>query len=117
MKARIQIPAGWRRIPAADIRKGDRWFSLMDGLSWAKYHPQFGTAAYANCTVIRRVKRSAKAQWVEVDLVQWQCDFSRAVGAYRYSDKTGKPLMTYSQWQQSALNTVHTHFWLRRGAK
>ena len=117
MKAAIKIPAGWRRVPATDIRKGDRWLCTLGGFCWAKYQPQYGVVAYCVCTVIRRTQRPKKLPGlVEVSLEQWQSrKFSPHV--YRYSDKSGNPLMTFERWQQSPIPVWQTRFWLRRGAK
>jgi len=122
MKARIQIPAGWRRVPAADIRKGDRWLSTLGGFCWAKYQPEHGQTAYRGCTVIRRLKRMAKAQklkYIELTLEQWDDHrFPADSDEWLYQSKEGGELLTWSEWMaRRDLGNDNTRFWLRRGAK
>jgi hypothetical protein len=127
MKARIQIPAGWRRLRAGEIiAKGDRYCTAdkcfldasTSNAEWRAWEHHIG-APFNPCwgISIRRVKRRAKAQWVEVDYVEWQRCCVVHCDDFRMSDKTGKKLMTFAEWQHCPLTTWETRFWLRRGAK
>ena len=124
MKAAIKIPKGWRRVPAADIRKGDRWLCTLGGFCWAKYQPQYGVVAYCVCTVIRRTQRPKKwapKGYSEITATQFYARFDRHESSMRFSPLKGRRLMTYTEWMADKKSTAQTmettRFWLRRGAK
>ena len=131
MKARIQIPAGWRRLRAGEfIANGDRYYTAdkcffdasTSNAEWRAWEHYIG-APFDPCwgISIRRVKRRAKAQWnpkgyEPLAYTKWLAmplpgdDESLA-----YSIVGERKLIPYSKIMFQRSRKVR--FWLRRGAK
>jgi hypothetical protein len=119
MKARIKIPAGWRRLRAgARLRKGDRMFSHVcwEWLAFANIS-QCAQPVFHSDRIIRRVKRRA-AKWTPRGYIE--IPYSAALHmhgerAHRmFCHKNSRQLLTYNEWMAAPFDVDETRFFVRK---